>query len=94
MPGDTAAVYVESSYILYIREDNLLAAKFDASGPKIVGPAVPVAEKVGSESDRYVGAFTASQNGMLLYSTDTTIVSSTLDLWCRMRPTQNKKASA
>ena len=77
--GDTAAVYAEGGYILYIREDNLLAAKFDAASMKMTGAPVPVAEKVGSESGRQKGAFAISRNGVLVYSNDTAGDSSTLD---------------
>lgn len=77
--GDTNAMYEESGYLLYIRENNLLATKFDASGMKITGPPVPVAEKVGSERGKQVGTFTISQNGVLLYSVDITGDASALD---------------
>jgi serine/threonine protein kinase len=81
--GDTAAVYAESGHILYIREDNLLSLKFDASSLKTAGSPVPVAEKVASDPNRQVGAFTISQRGQLVYSADSTIDASSLDWYDR-----------
>jgi Tol biopolymer transport system component len=81
--ADTAAVYAESGHILYIREDNLFAAKFDASALKTIGPPVPLAEGVFSDASRQVGAFTISQTGQLVYSTDSSFGSSTLDWFDR-----------
>jgi eukaryotic-like serine/threonine-protein kinase len=77
--GDTNAMYVDSGYLLYVRENNLLASKFDASSLKITGPPVPLAEKVGSERSRQAGMFTVSQNDLLLYSFDDSGDASALD---------------
>ncbi|MCU1308732.1 MAG: serine/threonine protein kinase, partial [Acidobacteriaceae bacterium] len=81
--GDTAAAYEESGHILYMREDNLLAMKFDASALNTVGSPVPVAEQVFSDASRQVGAFTISQTGQLVYSTDSSLASSALEWYDR-----------
>jgi Tol biopolymer transport system component len=50
-------------HILFIRENTLMAAPFDAASARIAGDALPVAEGATSS--------TVSNNGVLLYSSDT-----------------------
>ncbi len=68
--ADSNAQYAANGYIFYIREDALLAAKFEVSSLSLAGSPVPVAEKVDIDLARQVGAFTVSQNGQVVYSPD------------------------
>jgi Tol biopolymer transport system component len=58
--------YAPPGYLLYVREETLVAQPFDASSRKITGEAVPVAEGLGTDA---VGLahFSASTDGTLAY---------------------------
>ena len=58
--------YAPPGYLLYVREDSLVAQPFDASSRQIRGEAVPVAEGLGTDA---VGLahFSAAQDGTLTY---------------------------
>jgi eukaryotic-like serine/threonine-protein kinase len=60
------ARYAPPGYLLYVREDSLLAQPFDAAALKTTGEAVPLAEHLGPTS---VGLadFSASDNGTVVY---------------------------
>jgi eukaryotic-like serine/threonine-protein kinase len=67
----TRTIYVAQGYLLFVRDGTLLAQRFDSSRLETTAEAVPVAEQVDS---RYAGAgvnvgyFSASQNGVLVYT--------------------------
>jgi serine/threonine protein kinase len=72
--SDSRTVYVPSpnsntGYLLFLRQDTLLAQAFDESRLELIGEPLPVAEQVDSSLDR--GSFSASTNGMLVYRTGT-----------------------
>jgi Tol biopolymer transport system component/predicted Ser/Thr protein kinase len=58
--------YAAPGYLLYVREDSLVAQPFDAKARKLTGEAVPVAEGLGTDA---VGLahFSASVDGTLAY---------------------------
>ena len=62
------AVYSQPGYVLFVREGTLWSESFDAVSLKISGEAVPVAEKIDYVALDVRGMFSASQNGMLTYS--------------------------
>jgi dipeptidyl aminopeptidase/acylaminoacyl peptidase len=56
-------------YLLYLRERTLVAQSFDASQTRITGQPVAIAEGVDCPPDSFRGgAFSASGNGLLVYS--------------------------
>jgi Tol biopolymer transport system component len=59
--------YAEPGYLLFVREGNLMAQPFDASGAKTTGEAVPIAERVRFTAPRWSGNFSASQTGRLVF---------------------------
>ena len=59
-------------HILFIRENTLMAAPFDAASARIAGDAVPVAEGATSPA--------VSDNGVLVYSTSTGLADATNQL--------------
>jgi len=70
--GDESNVaYVEMpsgpGYLLFIREAALLAQPFDAKQLQLAGEPFSVAERVGYEASFSWGAFSASNNGVLVY---------------------------
>ena len=60
------AVYVPG-YILFLREQTLMAQPFDPAKFRITGDAVPIAEQVDYILPNRQGEFSASQNGTLAY---------------------------
>jgi Tol biopolymer transport system component len=56
-------------YLLYLRDNTLMAQPFDTDHLKLSGEALPVAEPVGTYITR--GLFSVSQNGVLAYSAGT-----------------------
>ena len=64
--ANSNAVYA-SGYLLYLRENTLMAQPFDAKLLTTTGEAVPVAAKIADNSGNAVGYFTASERGTLAY---------------------------
>ncbi len=61
-------------YVLFLRQRTLMAQPFDAGKAQTTGDAVPIAEQVDDwqfGSDRQ-GQFSASQNGILVYTSGAT----------------------
>lgn len=64
MPSN--AVYAQG-YLLYLREDVLVAQPFDGKRLTVYGEPIPLAEKVRSLGSLRRGVFSASQTGLLTY---------------------------
>ena len=66
LPGQSRVEYAPPGYLLYVRENTLVAQPFDAKAGKITGEPVPLAEDLGIDT---VGLahFSASHNGTLAY---------------------------
>jgi Tol biopolymer transport system component len=62
--------FVEPGYLVFVREGNLLAQPFDRKALKTTGPALPIAEGVAFEAFRWVGKFTISDTGRLVYQSN------------------------
>ena len=59
-------LYTEPGYLLFVRENTLVAQKFDASSLKVQGDAVPLGEGLGVDSVG-LASFSASRNGVLAF---------------------------
>jgi Tol biopolymer transport system component len=62
--------FAEPGFLVFVREGNLLAQPFDRKALKTTGPAVPIAEGVAFEAFRWVGKFTLSKTGRLVYQSN------------------------
>ncbi len=62
------AVYVTQGYLLFLRERTLMAQPFDAGKALTTGDAFPVAENVDYVGGNSQGQFSASQTGVLAYT--------------------------
>jgi Tol biopolymer transport system component/predicted Ser/Thr protein kinase len=62
------AVYVPQGYLLFMRERTLMAQPFDAGKALTTGDAFPIAENVDYVSGNSQGQFSASQTGVLAYT--------------------------
>ena len=49
---NSEGIYVEPGYLDFVRNGNLMAQAFDASGLRLTGQAVPIAERVRYNPDR------------------------------------------
>jgi Tol biopolymer transport system component len=66
LPGQSRVEYAPPGFLLYVRENTLVAQPFDAEAGEITGDPVPLAEDLGIDA---VGLahFSASHNGTLAY---------------------------
>lgn len=69
----TRAIYVNPGYLLFVRERTLMAQRFDTASLQTTADAFPVVEQVHvftpPDPDRpTLGYFSASQNGVLMYT--------------------------
>ena len=69
VPGGSTAMYA-LGYLLFLREQTLMAQPFDVERLELTGDAVPIAERVmiGGASGM-AGAFSVSETGVLAYQT-------------------------
>jgi serine/threonine protein kinase/Tol biopolymer transport system component len=72
----SAPRYSPDGYLLFVREGNLLAQRFDASTAKLSGEAVPVGEKMnylgGAVPDGYA-AFSTARGGLMTYRSNSSL---------------------
>lgn len=68
LKGVTTGIYA-SGYLLYMRDQTLLARPFDRNTFQLSGTAMPVAERVLVNGVTVVPEFSASDNGTLVYHT-------------------------
>jgi len=54
-------------YLLYVRDRILVAHPFDPDRLALVGDPVPVAEGLQYSAGTFIGVFSASRNGVLVY---------------------------
>ena len=68
LPLDSTNVQYASGYLLFSRGGDLFAQKFDPQRAELSGSAIPVARNI--QYDRFVqgGAFSVSDNGLLVYA--------------------------
>ena len=61
-----SSVSYASGYVLFARDEILMAQPFDPEARQLKGDAFPLAENISREGSRYVGA-SVSENGTLVY---------------------------
>jgi WD40 repeat protein len=64
--SDSLGWYAPPGFLLYVKNETLVAVPFDASDLKVTGEPVPVADNVNSMSTG-LASFSASDNGTLVY---------------------------
>jgi eukaryotic-like serine/threonine-protein kinase len=65
--GASNASYVTSGFLIYARQQTVLAQKFDAKTLRVTGSPIPIAEQVGDMTFRPGTLFSVSQSGVLVY---------------------------
>jgi serine/threonine protein kinase len=64
---DSAGTYVPPGYLLFVRDQTLMAQPFSARNLETTGDAVPIAEHVAVNGGVYRAVFSASDNGVLVF---------------------------
>ena len=67
-PAQSLVTYAPPGYLLFVRENTVVAQPFDAKALKTTGEPVPLAEHVGTVSTG-LAKFSTSRNGVLAYRT-------------------------
>jgi eukaryotic-like serine/threonine-protein kinase len=67
--ADSDALYTPPGYLLYLRDQSLMAQPFDAGRLALAGEAFPVAEQVANPQNFRRGCFTVAEDGTLAYQT-------------------------
>ena len=67
--ADSRAVYAAPGYLLFIRQNTLLAQPFDAARLSLTGETIPFAGQVLANPATSSGAFSASANGVVAFRT-------------------------
>jgi serine/threonine protein kinase len=65
--AETAAAYVPTGHLFFVRQGSLVARPFDPSKKALTGEPVTVADPVGWDGAIGVGAFSASATGVIAY---------------------------
>ena len=65
--------YVRPGYLAFVRDGNLLLQSFDPSSLKVSGAPIPIAEGVAFEAFRWVGNFTFSNAGRLVFQSGNSV---------------------
>jgi Tol biopolymer transport system component len=81
LPVSARAVYAAPGYLLFLRDKQLLAQRFDARHLEVKGDATPIAHSVASAIEPGWGWFTSSANGRLAYMSEGTSESDTELVW-------------
>jgi Tol biopolymer transport system component len=72
VPAESMAVYVDSGFLLFRRENTVVAQPFDAKGFKLSGEPVRVADAITFNASNGRGSFSAS-SGVLAYFYSSTV---------------------
>jgi eukaryotic-like serine/threonine-protein kinase len=65
--NDSSAIYASPGYLLFVRDNTLMAQRFNLRSLALEGEAKPVADHVAVNTDTWRGILTASASGELLY---------------------------
>jgi serine/threonine protein kinase/Tol biopolymer transport system component len=65
--NDSNAIYAAPGYLLFVRDNTLVAQRFNPRSLVLEGEAKPVADHVAVNTDTWRSVLTASANGELLY---------------------------
>jgi eukaryotic-like serine/threonine-protein kinase len=79
--GDSDAVYAWPGYLLFVRDGTLMAQRFDVSGFRLTGEAMPLAENVAVSNISKRGLFNISENGTLVYMEQSGVSTTGRILW-------------
>jgi Tol biopolymer transport system component len=64
---ESGARYNAPDWLTFVRDQNLMAQRFDAASLKVSGEAVPIAEGIRFNAARWTGTYALSDQGTLVY---------------------------
>ncbi len=64
---DSGARFAAPGWLTFVREQNLMAQRFDPSALRLAGEAAPIGEGVRYNAARWSGSYAMSDQGMLVY---------------------------
>ncbi|MCA1573001.1 MAG: protein kinase [Acidobacteria bacterium] len=67
LPTTLNAAYAPPGFLLFLRNETLIAQRFDADELQLTGEPFPIAERVAFNPGLSRGAFSVSENGVLAY---------------------------
>jgi Tol biopolymer transport system component len=67
LKADSKVVFVQPGYLLFVREQTLMAQQFDSDKRVLTGNVTPIAEQIGVSFGTGRAAFSASWNGVLAF---------------------------
>jgi dipeptidyl aminopeptidase/acylaminoacyl peptidase len=73
MPGDAHVCWAPPGFLLFVRENNLMAQRFDPEGARFTGEPMLVAEHVTIGGLRSTADFSVSDNGVLVYGSGASV---------------------
>ena len=73
--ADSSMAYAPPGYLLFVREQTLVAQPFNVDKLQLTGEAVPIVERVGRVAVTARGLFSVSETGVLVYRSLSTGVS-------------------
>ncbi len=68
-PSDTTGIYSPPGFLLFARQATLVAQRFDLRTLALSGESFTVADSLAVNASAYVGAFSGSSTGVLVYRT-------------------------
>ncbi len=79
--GESNAVYAPPGYLLFVRQGTLMAQGFDAGSLRLIGEAMPLAERAEVDSVVWRAVFAVSENGLLAYQAGNAVGENGQLLW-------------
>ncbi len=70
MKAESEAFYAKPGYLIFAREGNLMAQEFDLKRLQTRGEAVPIAQGIQFNPNRFTGAYSVSDTGLLVFTTE------------------------
>jgi len=83
IPDASSAAFAAPGYLLVVRDGNLIAVPFDPDARRVTGEAKVIASGVLHNSNNGYGAFSASDEGTLVYARGTALQPATLTWYGR-----------
>ncbi|MGH9779970.1 MAG: hypothetical protein ACRD5I_16330, partial [Candidatus Acidiferrales bacterium] len=81
--AESSVAYAPPGYLLFLREQTLMAQPFSTSRLETTGDAFPVAERVRFNAGNWMAFFSVSDNGVLVYQTGSAAIGGRLHWYDR-----------
>jgi Tol biopolymer transport system component len=75
---NSEGIYVAPGYLVFVRSGNLMAQPIDVGRLRLTGQAVPIAEHVLYNPDRFTGGYCLSDTGLLVFDSGSSVLKTQL----------------